>query len=199
MKVSKEQMAEHRELILTTASRRFRDKGFDGVSVAGLMKEAGLTHGGFYNHFESKEHLIALATRRAFDDLMGRWAGLRERNPAKPSQAIIQTYLSYNHYRKPESGCVVAALGTETARQAGSVKTVMAGGIEDLLKILEDSSAGRSQKQRRKRAVTVLSQMIGAMVLARSNNNQSLAREILTTVSESLTNSPQRKSASTGP
>lgn len=189
MKVSKARRAEHRELILSGASHQFRDKGFEGVTVAELMRDVGLTHGGFYNHVESKEQLFTLSARRAFEELTRHWNWLCEKNPADSLQAIVKGYLSHKHYRDPGSGCIVAAIGIETARQASPVKTVMTGGVEDMLKIFEGVSSGRTQKQRRKNAVTALSQMVGAMVLARSNSDESLATEILSTVSASLTNS----------
>ena len=82
MKVSKEKMAEHREEIIASAAKRFRERGFEGISVAELMKEVGLTHGGFYGHFASKEELVALASERAMSDSRNRW-----------EQAVVQKAL----------------------------------------------------------------------------------------------------------
>lgn len=195
MKISKEQMAEHRDRIIAAAAVRFRADGFDGVTVAELMKGAGLTHGGFYNHFESKEELMALAVRRAFDETALRWKGLVKRNPSDPIGAILASYLSGHHLEHPESGCVVAALGTETARQSVRVKAAMANGIEQLLRILESSSKSGSIEQRRKKAITSLSEMVGAMMLARSQNDGLLARAVLHTASDSILKVSTRKRA----
>jgi TetR/AcrR family transcriptional regulator, transcriptional repressor for nem operon len=186
VKVSKGQMAEHRERIIVSASRGFRERGFGGVSVAELMKEAGLTHGGFYNHFDSKEDLMSLAVERAFDETAARWRGYIDRNPSRPVQAIVDGYLSGRHLEHPETGCIVAALGTETSRQNTSVRAMMSAGIERLLSILESKLPGRTAEQRRKRAVAIFSQMAGAMVLARSQSDASLAKEVLRNSSDSL-------------
>lgn len=186
MKVSKEQMAEHRERIILSASRGFRERGFEGVSVAELMQEAGLTHGGFYNHFDSKEELMSLAVERAFDETAVRWHGYIDRNPSRPIQAIVDGYLSGRHLEHPETGCVIAALGTEASRQTGPVKAMMTAGIERLLHILESKLPGRTAEQRRKKAVAIFSQMAGAMVLARSQSEASLARNVLRDSADSL-------------
>jgi TetR/AcrR family transcriptional repressor of nem operon len=172
-------MAEHRERILKSAARRFRKKGFDGVSVADLMKEAGLTHGGFYNHFRSKEELIALAAGRAFDQTAARWNDL-------PFEGIVRTYLSAGHYREPENGCAVAAIGAEAARLGVDIRSSMSEGIQALLAILETRVSGRTKQERRKRAITALSGMVGAMVLARCSGSKTGAEEFLNTVSDSL-------------
>lgn len=192
MKISKEQMAEHRESIIDSAARGFREKGFEGISVVDLMKEAGLTHGGFYNHFVSKDELICLAIARSFDQMTARWEGYIKRFKADPISAIIDGYLSERHLQHPETGCVVAALATETAKQAAPVKAAMASGIERLLHLLEQHVSGRTLAQRRARAVSMLSQMTGAMILARSQDNPSLAKEFLQVSSDSLTRKPAK-------
>lgn len=179
MKVSKEQMAEHRARIIEAASQRFREKGFGGVSVAELMKEAGLTHGGFYNHFESKEELMSLAVERAFGDIEARWNQAIEKNPAKPIRAVQRAYLSTYHLEHPGHGCVIAALGSETSRQAAPIKRSITTGIESLIGLLASIQPERSKAQRRKKAVACLAQMVGALVLARSSGNQALADEVL--------------------
>ncbi len=165
-------MATHRERIVKSAARRFRKKGLDGVSVADLMKDAGLTHGGFYNHFASKEELIAFAARSALDQTAARWSRL-------PFEDIVRTYLSARHQREPEIGCAVAALGAEAARLGPEVKASMSEGIQNLLAVIEEGAG-------RKRAVVSLSSMVGAMVLARCSDSSAASDEFLNTVSEFL-------------
>src|SRR6187431_2432635 len=106
MRVSREQAAENREKILTTAAKLFREKGFDGIGVADLMKSAGLTHGGFYGHFSSKEDLMAQACIRATDDIL---QGASERRAGKtddPFRAFVEFYLSVGHRDNSGSGCL---------------------------------------------------------------------------------------------
>src|SRR5438093_12204940 len=97
MKVSREQAGQNRERILEAAARRFRERGFEGIGVADLMKEAGLTHGGFYGHFSSKEDLIAEASARALKRSVALWSGLAERAPRAPLSAIAGVYSTRTH------------------------------------------------------------------------------------------------------
>ena len=89
MKVSKETMAEHREWIITAAARRFREHGFDGVSVADIMKEVGLTHGGFYGHFSSKDELVALASLRAMTEAIAKWQKVIDEAPGDRLETLV--------------------------------------------------------------------------------------------------------------
>src|SRR6516165_930970 len=109
MRVSKEKMQKNHERIVAIASELFRERGFDGVGVADLMEHAGLTHGGFYNHFRSKETLIAEAAAKGFGDNVGRYAG-------HDAVAAIELYLSRTHRDARGQGCVAAALSCEAAR-----------------------------------------------------------------------------------
>src|SRR5271170_3287736 len=102
MKVSKQKMAEHREQIIAAAAKRFREQGFDGISVADLMKEVGLTHGGFYGHFTSKEELVALASLRAMSDSAAKWQKVIDGAPGDPLEALAESYLSQRHHDHPE-------------------------------------------------------------------------------------------------
>ena len=117
MKVSREQAGENRERILDAAAASFRARGFDGIGVADLMKKAGLTHGGFYGHFASKDDLIAQACRKAQSQSLARWQKRRSQAPREGKQsalkAIYSAYLSRRHILEPESGCLLPALGTE--------------------------------------------------------------------------------------
>src|SRR5215208_6469421 len=122
MKVSREQAARNRVRILDAAAQLFRERGFEGIGVADLMKEAGLTHGGFYGHFSSKEDLIAEASARAFEGSLAVWSNLVERAPGDPLSAIARVYLASRHRDNPGAGCLLAALGPEVSRQGMAVR-----------------------------------------------------------------------------
>ena len=189
MKVSKETMAEHREQIITAAARRFREGGFDNVSVGDIMKEVGLTHGGFYGHFSSKEELVALASLRAMTEALAKWQKVVDEAPGDRMEALADSYLSLRHYNHPESGCVVAALGSELSRQPSAVKDAMTAGLEKRLEFLSGIAPGKTKALRRKQAIIALAAMVGGMILARGTSDPQLRREFLDTVAESIPNS----------
>src|SRR6476619_2991342 len=117
MKVSRQQAAQNRERIVEAAAQLFRERGFEGIGVADLMKEAGLTHGGFYGHFESKEDLMAQACTRASARSRALWTRLAERAPRDPLAEIASVYLTARHRDDPGDGCLMAALASDAARQ----------------------------------------------------------------------------------
>ena len=186
MRVSREKMAEHRETIISSAAKRFRERGFEGISVADLMKEAELTHGGFYGHFESKEELIALAAERALRDSTAKWEKILDGAKSDPLQALADTYLSQRHCDNPGTGCIFPALGSEISRQPESVRNVVTQGLQRFVGLLGRAIKGKSPAQRRRKAIVAYASMIGGMLLARSTSDPVLCREILRTVSESL-------------
>src|SRR5262244_3383304 len=113
MKVSREQAAANRERILEVAGKLFRENGFDGIGVADLMKSAGLTHGGFYGHFDSKEDLMAQACARALQNAGAYWTQTVASSQLEPFTALTRAYLSPAHRDNPGKGCVLAALGPD--------------------------------------------------------------------------------------
>jgi TetR/AcrR family transcriptional regulator, transcriptional repressor for nem operon len=177
MKVSREQAAEHHRRIVGTAGRMFREKGFDGVGVADIMQGAGLTHGGFYGHFASKEDLAAQACVEA--SKLDRWIELAKRSPNNPLAAIVRSYLSPRHRDDPGSGCVLAALGPETARQRGGVRHAFTDGLRARLDFLAGMLPGRSKAARRRKALVTMAGLVGALVLARAVDDPALSSEIL--------------------
>jgi TetR/AcrR family transcriptional repressor of nem operon len=186
MKVSREEAAANRERIIGVASRLFREKGFDGIGVADLMKGAGMTHGGFYGHFKSKNHLAEEASSLAADRAAERWKGLAESAGADAFEALVTNYLSEEKRCSPGTGCLFAALGSDASRQRSPVRRVFAGGLERLFRILADASSGRSKAEKRRRAISVFSEMVGAMVLARAVDAPEFAGEILRAASADL-------------
>ncbi len=189
MKVSKQKMAEHRERIIAAATRRFRENGFDGIGVADLMKEAGLTHGGFYNHFSSKEELIGLASQHALRETAEKWRKVIEDAPGNPVEALARHYLSERHESHPETGCVFAALGSDLARQPRSVKDKVMHEELSIIDLLARALPGKTTAAKRKQSIVVLAGLVGAMILARSVPDAALSREILTTMSAAIPDS----------
>lgn len=189
MKVSKETMTEHREQIIATAARRFRERGFDGVSVAEIMKEVGLTHGGFYGHFSSKDELVALASLRAITETVAGWQKLVDEASGDRLEALVDSYLSLRHHNGPETGCLVAALGSELSRQPSAVKDAVTLGQRKFLDFLSGIAPGKTKALRRKQAIIALAAMVGGMTMARGTSEPQLRQEILDTVAESVPNS----------
>ena len=189
MKVSKQKMAEHREQIIAAAAKQFREKGFDGVSVADLMKEAGLTHGGFYGHFSSKEELVALASQSAIRETAQKWKKVMEESPDDPFEAFAQYYLSNRHQAHPETGCLMAALGSDLARQPRSVKEAVMEERNTVLDLFARFAPGRTKAERKKQAISFFAQLVGAMIMARSLPDRARSEEILKAVAASVANS----------
>lgn len=170
MKVSREQMAENRNRILTEAGRLFREKGFEAVSVAEVMKAAGLTHGGFYGHFRSKDDLIAHA--------IGHAAG--SQSATDDIDAWIDAYLSRLHRDHPGLGCPTAALAGLMRQQAPEGRASMAQVLAGQIDSLADAMPGADAAERRLAAIGSWSAMVGALVLARSIDDPALSDELLT-------------------
>jgi TetR/AcrR family transcriptional repressor of nem operon len=179
MRVSREKAAEHRERIIEAAGALFRAKGFDGIGVADIMKAADLTHGGFYGHFASKDDLVAQASRRTMATAAARWTKLVEAAPEKPYAALLQHYLSPRHRDDPGQGCAFAALGNDAARSSKVVRKAFAEGLQPLIDILAQSIPGKSKSARRRKAVTAMAALVGALTLARAVEGTPLSDEML--------------------
>jgi len=148
--------------------------------VADLMKEAGLTHGGFYAHFESREALVIEAFAYAMDRSTERWRKIAEQTPAdKRLTTIIQSYLTPVHRDDPGHGCAVPALGAEIARESPKTRKAFAAKLEQMIDMITDQVSGVPRKAARKQAVATLATMIGTLVLARIAGNGEFSDEIL--------------------
>jgi TetR/AcrR family transcriptional repressor of nem operon len=184
MKVSREQAAENRECIVSVAGRLFRERGFDGIGVADIMAAAGLTHGGFYGHFKSKDDLAAEACARALDASLQKWNAVTE-GGVNPLKTITDSYLSVRHRDGPGDGCVISALGSDTARQGKLVRRAVTEGLENLVDRLSKLMPGSKAAKRRK-ALASFAAMVGAVSMARAVDDPDLSEEILRAVSLSL-------------
>jgi TetR/AcrR family transcriptional repressor of nem operon len=179
VKVSREQAAQNRERIVEAAAQLFRERGFDGIGVADLMKEAGLTHGGFYGHFSSKDDLIAEASARALGRSLALLSDLAERAPDDPLSAIAGAYLSHRHRDEPGTGCVLAALGSDVSRQGPAVRRAVTDHIRSAVDLLAKLVPGNSKAARQRKAISTYATLVGAMVIARAVDNRELSQEIL--------------------
>ncbi len=170
MKVSREQMAENRQRILEVASRLFREKGFDAVSVAEVMKAAGLTHGGFYGHFASKDELIVHALGHAIDARKGATFDLR---------AFMDEYLSPQHRDNRAGGCPIAGLAADTLRQTPEARSAVTDGVRAQIDWMFEKLAGLDEAGRRRQAIASCAAIVGATILARATTDPALSDEIL--------------------
>ena len=186
MRVSREKSAETRERILDVAATLFREKGFDGIGLAEIMQAAGLTHGGFYKHFGSKDDLEAQATGVALARNAADWRRLFEGAAARPLSAFIDEYLSPHHRDDLGKGCAIAALGADVARQGERVRSALTGGLEPFLQLLSDAIPGRSKAVRRRKAIATMAELIGTLILARAVDDPALSDEILAATSLNL-------------
>jgi TetR/AcrR family transcriptional repressor of nem operon len=171
MRVSKEQVRANRIRIVETASELFRERGYDGVGVAELMSAAGLTHGGFYKHFGSKADLMSEAMSCGFTRSAESTAGVSR-------EQFVENYLSRQHRDDMGKGCVMSALGADTARQSESIKATFAAGIERQLALLANEN-GESDITRAD-LIDTIAHAVGALVLSRAcPDDSALADEIL--------------------
>ncbi len=179
MKVTREEANASRERILEGAARLFREKGLDGIGVANLMRDAGLTHGAFYGHFDSKEELMGAACERAMQGSIERWERIAASGRGSVMKRIAAAYLSPRHRDAPGAGCAVAALAGDVARQGGAARRSFTEGLCLQLRWLASATLGRTAAARRKRAIAEYSTLVGALVLARAVDDSALSEEIL--------------------
>lgn len=180
------QAAANRDRIIAEAAARFRAQGFAGVGVDEIMRAAGLTHGGFYRHFASKDELKALACRRAVADMLVEWRARAAARPDQPLAAIAEPYLSAGHRDRPGEGCLMAALGAEATRETVQVRRAVTESLEEVLAFLAGLEPAEPAPVRRRRAVRLFSSLVGAMVAARAVDDPALSDEILATVRDGL-------------
>jgi TetR/AcrR family transcriptional repressor of nem operon len=168
--------------ILDAAAAAFREHGVAGIGIADIMRRAGLTHGGFYAHFKSKDELVAevlgaMAARRA------RTAeAVAERPSDEKLMAVAEAYLTSRHREHPESGCMIAAIGGELARMAGPAKQSFGGNIRAWLDQLAEYAPADGADARRQQATGTYAAMIGGMILARGVEDPHEADRILADV-----------------
>ena len=165
--------------IVEAAARATRRSGYDGTGVADIMKAVGLTHGGFYAHFASREAMLVEAADHAGAESVAALTSIAEAAP--PQQAVrsmIRAYLSKEHVDGAESGCPVAALGSEMPRQAPKVRRAATRRIKEMIDVVARHSPGQGEPGGYERALVTVATMVGALVLARAVDDPKLSKAL---------------------
>lgn len=182
MKVSRAQAEENRERILDNAAQLFRERGFDGIGLNDLMQAAGLTRGGFYGHFGSKDDLAVEACARAMQANREQWKPQTDRSLG----AWVEAYLSDAHRDHPGQGCALVALAGDAARGGPAVQAVFATGVQSLALALQPQMPAADEAGRREQALALLSTLVGSLLLSRAVGDAGLSRELRAAALKSL-------------
>src|SRR5580704_2279109 len=193
MGYSKSDKAETHTRIVKVAAKRFRERGLEGIGVADVMKEAGVTVGGFYKHFGSRDELVVEALATAFEDL-DVW---EEHTPDMAH--LLQNYLTEAHRDAPGTGCAMGALLGDMARGSKSARAVYTARVKRTLAFSSALLPSSPPSEKRGRALLILSALLGAINLSRAVSDPSLSREILHEVRDQLIGLVEPPSATTGP
>ncbi|MBR0756454.1 TetR/AcrR family transcriptional regulator [Bradyrhizobium jicamae] len=187
MRYSKEHKQETHARIVKKASVKLREKGAHGIGVADLMKDAGLTHGGFYAHFDSREALVIEAFNFAMDRANERWRKVAEETaPEKRLATIVDGYLSAVHRDNPGQGCAIPALGAEIARESLKTRKAFSAKLEQMIDMMADQILDVPRKVARKQAMATVATMMGTIVMSRIAGNGELSEEILSAGRETV-------------
>jgi TetR/AcrR family transcriptional repressor of nem operon len=185
---SKAEKAQTHKRIVKIASKRFREDGLAGVGIAEVMKEAGLTVGGFYKHFDSRDDLVAEAVSSAFGGWKRRVDAAVSGGPPVSYAKLIDDYLSEAHRNHPGTGCAFSALAAEIARSDKRTRALASEQIRNDLQLLTGLVPGKDRRAARSKAILTMSALAGAMALARAVSDKELSLEILKTVAKLLKN-----------
>jgi TetR/AcrR family transcriptional regulator, transcriptional repressor for nem operon len=180
MRYDKEHKARTRERIELVASQRFREEGIDGIGLVGLMESAGLTHGGFYAHFDSKETLVAAAIEAAFAQMAARRAARgKATGQGRPAPvAFAKAYLTEGHRDDRADGCPVAGLATDVTRRSDTVREAFTKG---LLRMIDGAvpEGEMDAKERQNQALAAIALSVGSLILARAVSDPKLSKQLL--------------------
>ncbi len=179
MRVSREKAALNRDTVVKAAGDLFREKGFDGIGVADIMQAADLTHGGFYRQFKSKDDLAVQASKAVMARSAAHWAKTLDEHPDDALKILIERYLSTKMRDDRSHSCAFASLGADAARQGRPVRKAFADGLRPLIDVLTKLVPGAAKAARRRKALSAMSQLVGAMVLARAVDDAAFSEEIL--------------------
>jgi TetR/AcrR family transcriptional repressor of nem operon len=169
-----------RSRIVEEASYGLCQCGADGLSVADLMKRAGLTHGGFYAHFTSREDLVIEAFSLAMHRTITRWLDLMKGMPLEERfEAVVEAYLTSDHRDDPAKGCVLPALGADIARSSRKARRIFAGKLGEMIDMLAPLFPDQTAEEARQTATSALATMMGSVVLARAAGDKQLSDDIL--------------------
>jgi len=192
MRRSKAEKAKTRERIVAIAAKRFREEGLAGIGIADLMKEAGLTVGGFYKHFKSRDDLVAEAVGSALGVWKHQVDAAASGGPPVTYESLVDDYLSEAHRNHPGTGCPVGALAGDIARSDKRTRAVVSRQIRENIELLATLIRGGNKKDKgtaRSQAVLTYCALVGAIGVARAVSDAQLSHEILKTVAQLLKNS----------
>lgn len=197
MRYSKGQKRESHDRILKAASVQLKKHGPNGIGIANLMREAGLTHGGFYSHFRSRDDLVNKAFAIAMDQTTSRWNKLSANLPAIDGlEAIVRAYLCAKHRDNPGEGCALPAFAAEIGRGNKATRKSFSIKLEEMVNMVAAQFTDVPARDARQRAISAISTMMGALTLARASAGQDLSAEILEAGVKSITakgNSARRR------
>ena len=183
---SRAEKAKTHKRIVSIAAKRFREEGLAGIGIAELMKEAGLTVGGFYKHFDSRDDLVAEAVSSAFGGWKRRVDAAASGGPPVSSAKLIDDYLNEAHRDNPGTGCAFSALAPEIARSDKRTRALTSEQVRNDIQLIAALLPGKDKRTARSQAILTFSALVGAMSLARAVSDEALSREILETVGEHL-------------
>jgi TetR/AcrR family transcriptional regulator, transcriptional repressor for nem operon len=189
---SRAEKAKTHKRIVSIASRKFREEGLAGVGIAELMKEAGLTVGGFYKHFDSRDDLVAQAVSSAFGGWQRRVDAAKSGGPSVSLAKLIDEYLNETHRDNPGSGCAFSALAPEIARSDKRTRALTSEQVQSDIQLIAGLLPAKDKRMARSRAILAFSALVGAMSMARAVSDVALSREILAAVAELLKNSASK-------
>ena len=190
MRKSKQEAAVTRRRIIKAAAEEFRKNGIAATGLSDLMAAAGLTHGGFYRHFDSKNQIVAEACTAAAESLVGQLAASASRkSPRNGLKTIAERYLSAAHRDEPEDGCPVAALGSEIARSDERTRAAATQGFLKLAEIIASQFRKTRPDVARRRALVAAATMIGALTMSRIVTDSELSAGILREAAKHLVDS----------
>jgi TetR/AcrR family transcriptional regulator, transcriptional repressor for nem operon len=182
---SQAEKAESHDRIVEVAAARFRESGVEGVGVADLMKEAGLTHGGFYRHFASRDELVAEAIECALSE-GARAVAAAAKVKDHPLAALVDAYLSTMHRDALATSCAVATMAADVARSNERARSAYTRQVGAYLELLTQLISADTQRARRRKSLAALSALVGAVSMARAVNDEKLSREILKSAADEL-------------
>ncbi|OQW57669.1 MAG: hypothetical protein A4S14_20025 [Proteobacteria bacterium SG_bin9] len=169
MRISKAEAERNRARLVDAAAKILREQGIEGVGVDALAKAAGVTHGGVYSHFKSKDDLAAAAVERALQVSAGEWREFVEAEGGAHALArMIRSYVSRTHRDNPGTGCSITSLGAEAGRGGKKLRDVFSTGVTDLIAEMQKANPAPTEAEARERAIVNVATMIGAVVMARA-------------------------------
>jgi len=195
MRYSKQHKIETHDRIVSKAAARLREKGLHGVGVADLMKDAGLTHGGFYAHFDSREALVIEAFSQTMDASIRNWRETaQDTAPEKRLEQLVRNYLTTRHRDTPARGCAVPTLGGDIVRESPKTRRAFAAKVEEMIDEIAAMLPAASPGEAKHQAIVALSTMIGTLLLSRIAGTGELSEEILSIGREMASNNRVRTS-----